>query len=539
MIRRINFFAGPGAGKCFGKNTPILMYDGTIKMCQDVEVGDVIMGDDSSPRNVLETHRGEGRLFKVVPIKGDPYVVNSEHLLCLKSSGERDRFKDHFSRREDGWFEISTSEWINESKCFKTRLKGVRAGANWNHKEVKIPPYILGCWLGDGHSSNTRFTTMDKEVLKAFKLFALSRGLFVSKIKTKKSNSKAQTYSVTTQVRGGLPENCCNSFLQDLRHYDLINNKHIPLDYLANDKETRIFLLAGLLDTDGHASRRKTFEFVNKSKQLAEGVVYLARSLGFAAYMKKTLKHAVNGKNKEKKIYWRVMISGNCFNIPVKITRKKCLPRNQEKNVLVTGISIKRYGTGQYFGFEVDGNKRFLLGDFTVVHNSTFAAKTFAALKIKGYDVEHVSEFVKTMAHEGRFPTSYDQLYIFGEQVHREDIALRHVKYVVTDCPILLCGAYAKFYGFGPHRHLCELAREFDQDFPSLNFYLRRTVPYVDKGRYQTLSEAKDFDRVLLDVMETYLISHSPLVGEIYDAVTIDQFDEIIDKIESVIGKDS
>lgn len=47
-----------GRGKCLGKDTPILMYDGTIKMVQDIQIGDVLMGDDSTPRNVLSLARG-------------------------------------------------------------------------------------------------------------------------------------------------------------------------------------------------------------------------------------------------------------------------------------------------------------------------------------------------------------------------------------------------------------------------------------------------------------------------------------------------
>ena len=35
------------------RNTPIMMHDGTIKLVQDILVGDQLMGDDSTPRNVL------------------------------------------------------------------------------------------------------------------------------------------------------------------------------------------------------------------------------------------------------------------------------------------------------------------------------------------------------------------------------------------------------------------------------------------------------------------------------------------------------
>ena len=77
----------PGTGKCMVRDTPILMYDGSIKMVQDVVVGDLLMGDDSKPRHVTSLGRGQDDLYDVVPVKGESYGVNSEHILCLKPSG--------------------------------------------------------------------------------------------------------------------------------------------------------------------------------------------------------------------------------------------------------------------------------------------------------------------------------------------------------------------------------------------------------------------------------------------------------------------
>ena len=36
----------PSMGKCFGKGTPILMYSGEVKAVEDIQVGDLLMGDD-------------------------------------------------------------------------------------------------------------------------------------------------------------------------------------------------------------------------------------------------------------------------------------------------------------------------------------------------------------------------------------------------------------------------------------------------------------------------------------------------------------
>jgi replicative DNA helicase len=72
-----------GTGKCMAKDTPILMYDGSIKMIQDIRVGETLMGDDSRPRSVQSLARGIDNMFKVKQSEGDDYVVNHEHIFWL------------------------------------------------------------------------------------------------------------------------------------------------------------------------------------------------------------------------------------------------------------------------------------------------------------------------------------------------------------------------------------------------------------------------------------------------------------------------
>jgi len=158
--------------------------------------------------------------------------------------------------------------------------------------------------------------------------------------------------------------------LNDLRAYKLINNKHIPQEYLANSRRNRLQLLAGLLDTDGYF-HNGCFDFTNKSKQLACDTVRLARSLGFAATLSKCRKASQHGT---WGTYYRASISGDVSEIPCKLKRKQAPPRQQTKNVLHYGISVEPIGKGDYYGFEVDGDRLFLLGDYTVVHNTALGA---------------------------------------------------------------------------------------------------------------------------------------------------------------------
>jgi len=170
------------------------------------------------------------------------------------------------------------------------------------------------------------------------------------------------------QLRNSTSRSEVNSFLSDLRSYDLICNKHIPYDYKANDRATRLSLLAGLIDSDGSRCSGG-YDFINKNQRLAKDVEFLARSLGLAAYTKRAWKVCKN--NGKGNWYWRVTISGDCSIIPVRLKRKQSRLRKINKDPLIVGIKVEPVGKGNYYGFSVDGNHLFLLGDFTVVHNSS------------------------------------------------------------------------------------------------------------------------------------------------------------------------
>ena len=77
----------PGTGKCLAKDTTIILHDGKIKMVQDIQVGELLMGDDSKPRKVLSLARGIDEMYEIIPNKGESYTVNQAHILCLKMDG--------------------------------------------------------------------------------------------------------------------------------------------------------------------------------------------------------------------------------------------------------------------------------------------------------------------------------------------------------------------------------------------------------------------------------------------------------------------
>lgn len=69
---------------CHSIDTPIQMYDGSIKMVQHVTPGDRLMGDDNTPRIVQELFRGTDEMVQITPTKSASFVVNKSHILSLK-----------------------------------------------------------------------------------------------------------------------------------------------------------------------------------------------------------------------------------------------------------------------------------------------------------------------------------------------------------------------------------------------------------------------------------------------------------------------
>ena len=330
--RGLLLYHGLGSGKCHAKDTPIMMSDGTIKMVQDIQVGDLLMGDDSTPRKVQSLARGRDKMYDVIPIKGEKYTVNEEHILCLKASGfpkfsankhnantsfniqwiennkfqsktftynnieqrevrrlEAEAFFDDIKRNKntcENILEISIKNYLTLSNKMKACLKGYKVPIDFPEKDVPIDPYLIGYWLGDGTS----------------------------------------------------------------------NNKDIPLLYKCNSRTNRLKLLAGLLD----GNETKSFEFTQKNEKLLDDVIYLARSLGFSCYKKRGKTHTIS-------------INGNGIEeIPRKLgSRSLAQPfKKVDKDVLVSGITVNYVNEDDYYGFMIDENCRYVMGDFTVTHNT-------------------------------------------------------------------------------------------------------------------------------------------------------------------------
>lgn len=364
-----------GPAGCHAAGTKVIMFDGSTKNVEDIQVGDTLMGPDSEPRKVYEAISGSEQMYEITPVRGGPFVVNENHILSL-------RISDNIHRNYPPVMNIKVKDFLNLSHCAKRRLKLYKPGCIHfpNEKNNLFDPYFIGVWLGDGSSNRVAVTTADVEIENYIKYVANKYDCHITE--SGKPGAKCRTYAISSDVKAR-PRGRSNPIANIFKEYNLIDNKHIPKDYLYSSEKDRLELLAGLLDTDGsyeqvsgrHFSKwqkkgyKGYFEITQKRTELANNIVFLARSLGFRVYIRKCIKtiKAINFIGE----YNRISICGDVHRIPIKIERKRASLGKPNKDHLRVGIkSINPIGQGNYYGFNISGDRLYLTEDFFVHHNS-------------------------------------------------------------------------------------------------------------------------------------------------------------------------
>ena len=347
-----------GFGKCLGKGTKVILYNGNVELVENIQIGDLLMGDDSTPRKVLSLARGRELMYKISSKKGDEYICNESHILSLKSS------VNHSKKIKKGdILDISVKDYLGLPKSFRSSLLGYKVGINFPETHVDFDPYLLGYWLGDWASKgplkegciikyivdlcNTEYTDLYLSYMSQFRICSLKKD---------------------------------NRFMRILRNNNLITHKHIPYNYKCNSRNIRLKVLAGLIDSDGY-HKNNYYEIIQKNSLLTEDIVYLCRSLGFACY-------AQNGPKEGE--YNRISIYGSGLEeIPLLCKRKISNKIQQIKNSLVYRLNIEKLEVDDYYGFEIDGNRRFVLGDFNVTHNTSIGLNLVSRLNKKTLVIVH------------------------------------------------------------------------------------------------------------------------------------------------------
>jgi hypothetical protein len=354
---RVSVSSGHG---CFAAGTQMMRASGDAVAVEEIRVGDQLMGPDgASVRNVLELKRGREAMYRFIYSDGTSHTFNESHILCLVATNSKGR------RVAGQKITVTVREWLtwgeDKKRCHAVYRSGVQTFEGGS-TELPVPAYVLGLWLGDGDTAQAAITTGDPEVDDAFAAWVESLGCTV-----RREENSANSWRLYARRPDGRRS---NPAMQALRCAGLGEQKRIPREYMRASLADRLELLAGLIDTDGHLDNGSGgFDFVQKSEHMARDVAWLARSVGCHATVRRVQKVCVN--NGVHGTYWRVTIGRNVEMIPVRLARKKPPPRPKQRQNLHFSIkAVEALGEGDYFGFVLDGDSRFLGHDFTVLHNT-------------------------------------------------------------------------------------------------------------------------------------------------------------------------
>lgn len=341
--RGILLYHSVGSGKCMKIDTPILMYDGNIKKIQDIKVGDLLMGDDNTPRTILSLARGVDKMYEIIS-NNEKYTVNEAHILCLKipsypllkknkyyysvhwvdnNKFNVKKFYNNHNTIEDAniflntiknqqIIEISVYDYLKLSNRKKKILYTYKTIIDFPEKKITIDPYILGIWIGD--------------------------------INTDIYNNNSNTY-----------------FTNELIKLQLINNKHIPYIYKCNSKDNRLKLLAGIIDVSGYYDIKNKYviKLSKKYKKIIEDIIYLCNSLGYITY-----------KKIKQNIIYIYIYGDELTNIPTQEFNNHTIINYNKNTTFGNKIKVLYKNIDNYFGFTIDNNNRYVLGNFIVTHNT-------------------------------------------------------------------------------------------------------------------------------------------------------------------------
>lgn len=222
--------------------------------------------------------------------------------------------------------------------------------------DLLVPPFVLGAWLGDGSSCSGGFTGIDPQITDEI---------------------EAHGY-VVTHSKQLAKAHYIKGIVGQFRTIGVLNNKHIPMEYLRSSYEQRLALLQGLMDTDGSVDKNGVCELSLCHERLATDALELIRSLGIKANMlaseaSYTLTDATTGERTRTYTGTRYRTSfttdTQVFRLQRKADRMRTQLRETQRWNYITSIEPIASRPGRCI--QVDSaDHTYLIADFIPTHNT-------------------------------------------------------------------------------------------------------------------------------------------------------------------------
>lgn len=437
LEKEVLYGGAAGGGKALTLDTPILTSQGWKDM-RDVIPGDVVYDETGAPCNVIAISdvMHNHQVYRIEFDDGSAIKCDADHLWWVFSDSDRaalhrrtDEFRENrrvarelrgTGKRPDLSLKNKSNPTVKKDApkgvILKTRdmIDSVLKRGNRKNYSIKtcspierdavdfpISPYVLGVWLGDGHSSGCGFTTDDKEIL--------------SYIEREGHSIKKWTGKYAYGI---------SNLTSKLRTIGVLKNKHIPGVYLKASIHQRFELLKGLMDTDGTCLPSGSCEFYNTNRRLIDDVYELLISLGFKCCIcigRATL----NGKDCGEKYRIKFTTSTPVF----KLSRKLCKQVKSERGTQSWRYisSITPIESEPVKCIAVDSPNKLYLAGKTLIPTHNSDALLMAALmfvEVPGYAAIIFRESFSDLALPGAImdrATEWLGPYLNDKTVHWDD----------------------------------------------------------------------------------------------------------------------
>lgn len=375
-------------GKALALDTPIPTPYGWKKM-GDMSEGDWIYGADGNQYRVIgisEIMEGHD-CYRVTFSDGTSIVADADHLwqTQFRKPYKDKRLSFNVKVRTVGesgsssyeYEGVNTTRQIGETingYCGKNHRISLTKPIQCEDATLSISPYVLGVWLGDGHSNSPRITCGDKDV----ELLAHIESCGVSVTTKSQSAGNCAIYTIGKAGRWSV------GMRTKLRDMNLLGNKHIPSRYMRGSESQRLELLRGLMDTDGFISKAGQCEFTTKSQKLRDGVLELCRTLGLKP-VSSTKRATLNGKDygEAYRVLFHPKPGQIVFKLSRKITRQRMTPKrdNEARSESRQIVSVEQCDSVPVKCIAVDSpDNLYLAGDGMISTHNTFMCSVIAII---------------------------------------------------------------------------------------------------------------------------------------------------------------
>ena len=280
-IKLIMVSLPPRHGKLCADSTPVLTTGGW-KTHGDLCVGDQVFSVDGKPTPIVAVSPSGEANYEVLFTNGEAIKCHGLHEWTVYDRG---RFEWRTVETE---YLASQSVWSGNRARFQ--LPDI-ALVEYPETELPMNPYVLGVWLGDGTSTAPNITMTEED--GAFIVDRLEKAGYKVHAKWIHPITGVPTFSFAGDRRGGHRNG--GRMTRELNEMGLRprgqgkrsrEEKHIPEHYQRSSVSQRLFLLAGLIDTDGSVDKKGRVRFTTGDKRLAMDVIELCTGLAFRPYVR-------------------------------------------------------------------------------------------------------------------------------------------------------------------------------------------------------------------------------------------------------------